>query len=55
MSDQEIFIVGVFVSALLGAGLLMSVIEFRRMSENPERYQARSGWWHPGLRPPAGR
>lgn len=38
MDNQVIFLVGLFVTLLLFLGISFTVIEFRKMAKNPERY-----------------
>jgi len=38
MTDNTIFIFGVFVTILLFGGVVLNFIEFRKMEKHPERY-----------------
>jgi hypothetical protein len=39
MSDKAIFVVGVISTFLLFGGLFFTFWEFRKMNENPEKYE----------------
>lgn len=38
MFDFQIFIFGLVVSLILGGGLVLTVLEFRDIDKNPDRY-----------------
>lgn len=39
MSDKAIFIIGAFTTILLVGGLLFTFWEFRKMNQDPEKYE----------------
>jgi len=47
MDDRSIFLIGGFVTLLFLAGIILTVIEFRKMEQNPEEYGARGDFEPP--------
>jgi hypothetical protein len=49
MDDRTIFLIGAFVTLLFLAGIVLSVIEFRKMEARPEEYGARGQYRPPPI------
>ena len=48
MTDWEIFVMGVFVSILVIGWVFYTVLEFRRIDKEPEKYgPGKYGWSEP--------
>lgn len=39
MSDNAIFIIGGLTTILLVTGLILTILEFRKMRQHPEKYE----------------
>jgi len=52
MDDRSIFIIGFFVTLLFLAGIVLTVIEFRKMERRPEDYGVRGDFQPPRSTPP---
>jgi hypothetical protein len=51
MDDRSLFLIGAFVTLLFLAGIILTVLEFRKMDRRPEEYGAK-GKFRPPKRTP---
>ena len=50
--EWVVFFFGIFMFSLLAGGLAFSVLEFRKMSREPERYRpGKNSWSEPNKKP----
>ncbi len=50
--EWGIFLFGVFITFLLGGGLMFTILEFRKMAKEPERYRpGKNSWSEPNKKP----
>jgi len=50
--EWVIFLFGAFISFLAAGGLVFTVLEFRKMDREPERYRpGKNGWSEPDKKP----
>jgi hypothetical protein len=47
MADLSIFLIGAFVMLIFLAGIILTVFEFRKMDQRPERYGAKGEFQPP--------
>ncbi len=50
--EWGIFLFGVFITFLAAGGLVFTILEFRNMNREPERYRpGKNGWSEPNKKP----